>query len=49
MNNSLTDPPATPPATPGQDPATSPVKLPDSDIETQPEIPKVGSRDAPGG
>jgi hypothetical protein len=26
-----------------------PIKLPDSPEETQPETPKVGSRDAPGG
>ena len=31
---------------PGLDP---PIKLPNPPDETQPEIPKVGSRDAPGG
>jgi hypothetical protein len=34
---------------PGPDSAKSPIKLPDSPSDTQPEIPKVGTADAPGG
>jgi hypothetical protein len=34
---------------PGPDSAKSPIKLPDSPSNTQPEIPKVGTADAPGG
>ena len=37
------DPPAPKPD------ASPPIKLPDPPEEKQPEIPKVGSRDAPGG
>jgi hypothetical protein len=38
-----------PPPEPGPDSAKSPIKLPDSPSDTQPEIPKVGTTDAPGG
>lgn len=38
-----------PPPKPGPDSAKSPIKLPDSPSDTQPEIPKVGTTDAPGG
>jgi hypothetical protein len=34
---------------PGPDSANSPIKQPDSPSDTQPEIPKVGTTDAPGG
>ena len=38
-----------PPSEPGSDSAKSPIKLPDSPSDTQAEIPKVGTTDAPGG
>jgi hypothetical protein len=38
-----------PPSDPGPDSATSPIKQPDSPSNVQPEIPEVGSTDAPGG
>jgi hypothetical protein len=41
--------PLVPPSEPGPDSAKSPIKQPDSPSNTQPEIPKVGSTDAPGG
>jgi len=37
------------PAEAGPDSEKSPTKLPDPPVETQPEIPKVGTADAPGG
>jgi hypothetical protein len=40
---------ARPPPEPGPDSAKSPIKQPDSPDATQPEIPKVGTTDAPGG
>jgi hypothetical protein len=40
---------ARPPPEPGADSAKSPIKQPDSPDATQPEIPKVGTTDAPGG
>lgn len=42
--------PANAPAKPESPPIESPpIKLPNPPDETQPETPKVGSRDAPGG
>ena len=38
-----------PSSIPGPDSAKSPIKQPDSPSDTQPEIPKVGTADAPGG
>ena len=37
------------PARNGPAPVVPPIKLPNPPEEKQPEIPKVGSRDAPGG
>lgn len=37
------------PDTTGPAPVIAPIKTPDSVVDVQPEIPKVGSRDAPGG
>jgi hypothetical protein len=41
------------PATPGPPQSAKPIKLPnppeDEGAKTSPEVPKVGSRDAPGG
>jgi hypothetical protein len=37
------------PPEPGPDSAKSPIKQPDSPSDTQREIPKVGTADAPGG
>jgi hypothetical protein len=34
---------------PAKPESTPPIKLPDPPEETQPETPKIGSRDAPGG
>jgi hypothetical protein len=34
---------------PGPDAAKRPIKQPDSPSDTPPEIPKVGTTDAPGG
>ena len=42
------DPP-TPPAEAGPDSAKSPIKLPESPSDREPEIPRVGTADAPGG
>jgi hypothetical protein len=41
--------PSVPPLEPGPDSAKSPIKQPDSPADIQPEIPKVGTADAPGG
>jgi hypothetical protein len=41
--------PRIPPLEPGPDSAKSPIKQPDSPSDTLPEIPKVGTADAPGG
>jgi len=41
--------PLDPASEPGPDSVKSPIKQPDSPSNTQPEIPKVGSTDAPGG
>jgi len=48
-NSEKTPPPPGPASEAGPDSMKSPIKQPNPPFDTQPEIPKVGTADAPGG